>query len=93
MLAERLSVEVDEAFAILRYAARSHRVKLRDVAARVIDERETPAPVIVAMAKAQRARAAWMREIAEAHRARMEELHVALREQANHAARLRVRHP
>lgn len=74
ILAERLSVGVDEAFEILRHAARSHRAKLHDVAARVIHERETPAPIVVAIARAQRARAVWMREIAEAHRARVREL-------------------
>jgi hypothetical protein len=81
ILAERLAVTVDEAFEILRYAARSHRTKLHEVAVRVIKERQTPAPIVVAMARAQRVRAAWMREIAEAHRERLEELHRAWHEQ------------
>lgn len=89
ILAERLSVSVDEAFNILRYAARSHRAKLHEVAARVIKERETPAPVIVSMARSQRARAAWMREITEAHRARVEELHRGLHEQLQRLQSLR----
>jgi hypothetical protein len=80
-LGERLAIGVDEAFDLLRYAARSHRQKLHDIAARVINERNTPAPVVVAMAKSQRARAAWMRELAEAHVARVNELHAALDEQ------------
>ena len=89
ILAERLSVGMEEASAILRYAARSRQVELHDVAGRVVHERETPAPVIVAMARSQRARAAWMRDIAEAHRARVEELHVALHEQLQLLQRVR----
>jgi cell division septum initiation protein DivIVA len=85
ILGERLSVDVNEAFDILRYAARSHRENIHVVAGRVVNERATPAPVIVAVARSQRARAAWMREIAEAHQARMTELHAAM---ADHVARL-----
>jgi hypothetical protein len=51
----------------------------------VIRERDMPAPVVVAMARTQRVRAAWMREIAEAHRARVEELHRAWHEQMKKA--------
>jgi hypothetical protein len=74
ILAERLNVGVDVAFGILRHAARSHRVKLHDVAARVVNERVTPAPVVVAIAREARMRAGWMRERAEAQRAKMESL-------------------
>jgi hypothetical protein len=81
ILAERLAIKVDEAFDILRYAARSHRAKLHDVARRVVEERETPAPIVVAIARAQKLRAVWMRDIAEAHRARVEELHRKLHDQ------------
>jgi len=56
MLAERLSVGVDEAFDILRYAARSHRIKLHDVARSVIEDEHTPATVVMAVARARRAR-------------------------------------
>src|SRR5919204_4393231 len=63
VLAERLAVSVGEAFDILRYAARSHRTKLRDVARRVVDERNTPAPVVVAIARVARVRAAAIREV------------------------------
>lgn len=82
ILAERLAIGVEEAFELLRYAARSHRLKLHDVAGRVIDERTTPMPVVVAIARSSRARAAWMRELAEAHVARVQELHYSLQEQA-----------
>jgi hypothetical protein len=81
ILAERLAVDVGEAFDILRYAARSHRVKIHDLATRVIRERATPPPVITAVARQQRARAAWMREVTEAHAARVQELHAAMQEQ------------
>ena len=74
ILAERLAIDVDSAFGILRYAARSHRVKLHEVAARVVHERATPAPVLVSIAREARERAAWMRERAEAQRSRIAEL-------------------
>ena len=74
VLAERLGIDVDSAFGILRHAARSHRLKLHDVAGRVVRERVTPAPVVVAIAREARMRGAWMRERAEAQRARIEEL-------------------
>jgi hypothetical protein len=81
ILAERLALEIDDAFDVLRSAARSHRMKIHEVARRVVEDRETPAPIVVAMARSQRLRAAWMREVAEAHRARVEELHLAMYEQ------------
>src|SRR5438270_3703124 len=56
VLAERLSIDVDAAFGILRHAARSHRLKLHDVAARVVHERVTPSPVVVAIAREARMR-------------------------------------
>jgi hypothetical protein len=42
MLAERLSVSLDEAFAFLRSAARSQGVKLNRLAAEVVQSPETP---------------------------------------------------
>jgi hypothetical protein len=90
ILAERLAVKVNEAFDILRFAARSNRTKIHDVARRVIEETETPPPIVVAMARSQRLRAAWMREVAEAHRARVEELHRKLHEQLIRARETRA---
>jgi hypothetical protein len=90
VLSERLSVGVDEAFDILRYAARSHRMKLHEVARSVVEDGATPTPVIVAMALSRRARAAWMREIAEAHQARLTELHRAMYEQIQLMRELRA---
>ncbi len=92
-LGERLAIGVDEAFELLRYAARSHRVKLHELAARVIREDVTPAPVIVAIARSQRARAAWMRELAEAHVVRVRELRTALDEQVQRLREHRQRKP
>jgi hypothetical protein len=86
-LSDRLAVGVDEAFALLRSAARSHHTDVHDVATRVISEQTTPAPIVVAIARTQRARAAWMREVAQAHAARVTELHAAINEQMT---RLRV---
>jgi hypothetical protein len=45
ILAERLGMETDEAFAILRRAARTSRTKLRDVARAVQPRAELPAEV------------------------------------------------
>src|SRR5262249_36002017 len=88
ILAERLALSVDDAFQLLRGAARSHRMKLHELCTRVVLEPRTPAPVVVAIAKTQRMRSAWRREVAEAHRAPLEELHRALEEQhARFAAR------
>jgi hypothetical protein len=83
ILAERMATSVDEAFLLLRTSARSNRMNIHELARRVIDEPKTPGPIILALARAERTRAAWMRELAEAHRARVEELHIALHEQWN----------
>src|SRR5437868_3919048 len=58
VLAERLAISVGEAFDILRYAARSHRTKLREVARKVVEEGQTPTSVVVAIARSSRIRAA-----------------------------------
>jgi AmiR/NasT family two-component response regulator len=46
MLAERLRLTLDDAFELLRTAARSKRVKLHELAREVIESRETPAAVL-----------------------------------------------
>ena len=74
VLAERLSVSVGEAFAILRYAARSHRTKVHEIARRVVEEEQTPAPVVVAIARSSRIRAASMRQVSEIQRERKKDL-------------------
>lgn len=50
MLAERLRLSLDDAFAVLRRAARSNGTKLHGVAQRVVEEPETPAEVLAALA-------------------------------------------
>lgn len=92
ILAERLSIDVDAAFGLLRHAARSHRIKIHDVAARVVNERFTPPPVVVAIARETRMRGAWMREHAEAQRARMEVLLKQVGEQLRIARERHGRH-
>src|SRR5918911_1302516 len=42
VLAERFAVDVHEAFQLLRMSARSNRMRLRDLAARVVESRKTP---------------------------------------------------
>src|SRR5919206_2479509 len=42
VLAERFDVDVHEAFRLLRASARSNRIRLHDLAARVVESRETP---------------------------------------------------
>jgi AmiR/NasT family two-component response regulator len=42
VLCERLGIAPDEAFRILRRGARSHRLRIHDLAAKVVASRETP---------------------------------------------------
>jgi len=68
MLAERFRLDIEDAFLMLRYAARSSRRNIHEVAREVIASRATPGSVTVAFARQQRWRAAGQRERAEAHR-------------------------
>jgi hypothetical protein len=86
ILAERLGLTVEDAFDLLRYAARGGRVKLNELATRVVDDRKTPNPVVVALARRLRWRAALMRERDEAMRAELRELAAAVRAQAERLA-------
>ncbi|MGH3105550.1 MAG: ANTAR domain-containing protein [Gaiellaceae bacterium] len=45
MLAERLGLGVDEAFELIRRGARDGRIRLHELAGRVVSERETPAEI------------------------------------------------
>lgn len=49
ILAERLKLDLDEAFEVLRRAARSNGLKAHAVARAVVDEPETPAIVLEAL--------------------------------------------
>lgn len=51
VLSERLRLSIDEAFEVLRRAARSTGVKLHLLARRVVEERTTPAEVVDAHEK------------------------------------------
>src|SRR4051794_25369991 len=73
VLRERFGWDVDDAFEILRYAARSSRTKIHALAAQVVASDETPQAVVVALARGARWRAAHMRERAEAQRRRAAE--------------------
>src|SRR5947207_13893746 len=42
VLAERFRLDVHEAFDVLRMSARSNRIRLRDLAERVVESRQTP---------------------------------------------------
>src|SRR3954454_18933985 len=100
VLRERFGWDVDEAFEILRYAARSSRTKIHELAQTVVDSDETPQAIVVALARGARWRAAGMRERAEALRARTAELDGHIRAQRRRMAgwpsrdgRLRVERP
>jgi hypothetical protein len=81
VLRERFGWSVDEAFQILRYAARSAQVGIHKLAADVVAEDETPPAVTIALARSARWRAAHQREHAEAQRARAEQLAYQVRAQ------------
>jgi len=49
VLAERLEIGPEDAFVLLRGAARSSRMKLHDLARKVISSRETPAEIRVVL--------------------------------------------
>ena len=94
ILAERLHVSVEEAFEILRYAARSARVRLHELATLVIEEPRTPSPVVVALARRSRWRAALLRERNEAIGVVLAELTDAVAaQQARIAGRFRATPP
>jgi hypothetical protein len=73
ILAERFRLAVDDAFLMLRYAARSSRRDIHEVAREVVTSRVTPGSVTVALARQQRWRAVGQRERAEAHREKAHE--------------------
>lgn len=51
ILAERLGLDMEGAFALLRYAARGARMKLQDLATAIVESDETPAEVVQAVAR------------------------------------------
>jgi hypothetical protein len=87
VLAERLGVGIEEAFEILRYGARSTKSDIHELARRLVNERTTPAAIIIGLARAQRIRAAWLRDIADTQRARVAELSRVIGETIRRAER------
>jgi hypothetical protein len=51
ILAERLRLDMEGAFELLRYAARSEQTKLQEVAAEVVGSEETPPSVVRALTR------------------------------------------
>ena len=49
ILAERLRLDLDQAFAVLRRAARCSRRRVHDVALEVLEQKETPPTVLAAL--------------------------------------------
>jgi AmiR/NasT family two-component response regulator len=54
VLAERLGVSIDNAFTLLRRAARSRQMRIHDLAAQVVDARATPPAVAREVARLRR---------------------------------------
>jgi len=68
VLRERFGWTLDEAFEILRSAARSSRRRIHDVAEQVVASSDTPPVIAIALARSSRLRAAYLRERTEAQR-------------------------
>jgi hypothetical protein len=51
ILSERIGLEMDGAFALLRYAARGAQVKIHSLARLIVESDETPEPVVRALAR------------------------------------------
>ena len=67
ILAERFGLSIDDAFALLRFAARSSRQKIHVVANEVVASPLTPPAVVAAVAREQQWRAARRRGQPEMH--------------------------
>ena len=68
ILAERFKLSVDDSFLLLRYAARSSRTNIHELAHEVVVGGTTPRSITAAMARQERWRAVAQRERSEAHR-------------------------
>jgi len=84
ILAERLGLTTDDAFALLRYAARTARMRIHELARDVRPGERAPRQITIAVARSERWRAASQRERAEALRARSAQ-------QAEHVRRMSER--
>lgn len=54
VLAERLGLDVHDAFDVLRTSARSNRMRLHDLAARVVESRQTPPEIEQTLSRSSR---------------------------------------
>ena len=54
VLAERFGLDVHDAFHVLRTSARSNRMRLRDLAAGVVESRQTPPEIEQTLARGSR---------------------------------------
>lgn len=81
VIAERLEVSIDDAFAVLRLSARGERMPLHELAEQVQPGARTPSPFIWGLAREQRWRALALRERTQASRARTARLRDAAGEQ------------
>ena len=81
ILAERLGIDVNAAFEILRSAARSQRQRLHETARQVVDGESTPSPVLAAIVRSEHATEEWIRKQAGTRRDRLAELECGLLDQ------------
>lgn len=93
VLAERLEVSIEEAFAVLRYSARSARMPLAELAAQLVPAAAMPQAIIRGLAREARWRALALCERSEASREHTARLRAAVEEQAERIARARGRGP
>jgi ANTAR domain-containing protein len=67
VLAERLEVSVEEAFALLRYSARSERMQIQDLAVQVFPATAMPQAIIRGLARESRWRALAVGSVSRAY--------------------------
>ena len=72
IVAERIGLGVEEAYQLLRYAARSSHLGLRDLAAEVVADPRTPEAVVRALARRPSWRASLRRALSLSQRAQRE---------------------
>ena len=53
VLGERYRLDVDEAFEVMRRAARSHRMRIHDLARAVVEAPRTPTPIELELAESR----------------------------------------
>ena len=76
ILAERLELSTDEAFALLQYAARTQRMKIHELARRVRPGEQAPMQITIAMERTEHWRADAHREVPQAEHERVRREHL-----------------